>query len=221
MWKHARPDNDHVSFNIFLLFRIQFHQNGNREQSSTCQTDWKIWLRPLPSFPPFLHFSSSLCSPSHLPAASTTLSFCITHTLVNNEDEVNPTVTSASQTDFIFTDLLQLHHRPLGIPPTHCAQTLYQAVASAVARLDRRYRTLNPNYVELQSISEEWRVTFPRNFSGKHDVTPLRSLKAWPQSGFLSISFCFWILYQQRTTRVEREQSDLWWYFERYERCES
>lgn len=66
---------------------------------------------------PLLHFSSS---PQPLrPPASSTPSFCITHTLLNNEDEVNPAVTSASQTDFIFTDLLQLHHGPLGIPPTH------------------------------------------------------------------------------------------------------
>lgn len=97
-----------------------------------------------PSLPPFIFhpLCSSPSPPPHLPA-STTPSFCITHTLLNNEDEVNPTVTSASQTDFIFTDHLQLHHRPLGIPPMHCAQPLYQAVASAETRLDRLYRTVN------------------------------------------------------------------------------
>lgn len=115
----------------------------------------------LPSLPSFFILSAS----PPRPPASTTPSFCITHTLLNNEDEVNPTVTSAPQTDFIFTDLLQLHHRPLGIPPTHCAQTLYQAIASAQTRFDRHYRPLNSNYVEfspspksvhLQLQSQTW-----------------------------------------------------------------
>lgn len=96
---------------------------------------------PPPSPHPFIFHP--LCSPPPSPLASTTPSFCITHTLLNNEDEVNPTVTSASQTDFIFTDLLQLRHRPLGIPQTHCVRTLYQAIASAETPLDRHYRTPN------------------------------------------------------------------------------
>lgn len=143
VWRYTRPDNDHVSFHTFLFFRIWFHQNQNRRQSSTCQTDWKIRLcaPPTPSF--FILSAATTALPS--PLASTTHSFCITHTLLNNEDEVNPTVTSASQTDFIFTDVLQLHHRPLGIPQTHCVRTLYQAIASAETPLDRHYRTPNSN----------------------------------------------------------------------------
>lgn len=127
-----------------------------------------------PSLPSFIFhpLCSSPLTPHHPlhPPASTTLSFCITHTLLNNEDEVNPTVTSASQTDFIFTDLLQLHHRPLGIPPTHCAQTLYQAIASAETRLDRRYRTMSSNSVKFSPSLDRDHSYFPCNFTPKHDI---------------------------------------------------